>query len=63
MSKCKNSIDKVASTESTVQKPDTSLNTHSSLSLSDTVSLSDTRPLLPKSGPKANDETLGSILK
>ncbi|KAF9284733.1 hypothetical protein BGZ74_001663 [Mortierella antarctica] len=60
----KNSTGKVTSTESTVQKPDTSLPSRSSLSLFDTTSLSEARPLLSQSGAKkANDGTLGSILK
>lgn len=54
---------KVASSEPTIQKPDTSMESRSSLALSDTPSLSDTRPLLPPSGAKASDETLGRILK
>ncbi|KAF9323715.1 hypothetical protein BG006_001212 [Podila minutissima] len=64
MSMIKNSTGKVASTEFTAQKPDTSLPSRSSLSLSDTTSLSEARPLLPQFGAKkVNDETPGSILK
>ncbi|KAG0067246.1 hypothetical protein BGZ92_005162 [Podila epicladia] len=59
----KNSTNKVASTESTAQKPDTSLPSRSSLSQFDTASLAETHPLLPQSGAKTNDATLGSILK
>ncbi|KAF9369868.1 hypothetical protein CPB97_003228, partial [Podila verticillata] len=65
MSMFKSSTDsKVASSsESTYQKPDTSMASRSSFALSDTASLSDTRPLLFQSGAKASDESHGSILK